>query len=167
MIRLLFWLGYGWRGKAFALTCGMIGFLVVLSVAIPYEPYTPHALEVRPDYACRSAEISIYTTREWRRTWWLHVQHVRVFTQWRDVKTGARFPGFTGPTVPNWDHPTGRVKSDLRVPVPETPAEYELLLAYDIEGGILLAPRHQIVPENPGDWLVSKNTVVVIPDDCE
>jgi hypothetical protein len=161
LVRLIFWLGLGWRGKTFAALCGLIGVVFFASVLLPYEPYESKRLEVMPTSVCHDANVSILTTREWRDTWYQRIEDVRVSTQWQDVETGARYPAFTGPTVPNWSHPTGTVKADIRLPVPSADGEYVLLLSYDIEGGILLAPRHQEVPPNPDKWLHSVNTLNV------
>jgi len=161
IVRWLFWLGYGWRGKAFATMCGLLGAIVMLSVIIPYNAYTVGHLQVIPDHACELEDVGILTTREWHDTWYQNVEEVHVATQWREVDTGARYPAFNGPTFPNWRNPTGTVKADIRLRVPNTEGTYQLLLAYDIEGSVLLAPRHQDVPGPPQNWIVSRNTLTV------
>lgn len=164
-MRAIFWLGKGWRGKAFAVLCGVTGIAFLLSVIVPYQPYESKQLEVIPHVACAGDEIGILTTREWRPTWYQNIDYVRVATQWQATDDAARYPAFTGPTFPNFEQPTGTVKADIRLPVPQTPGEYRLLLAYDIEGDILLAPRHQDVPPEPQDWIRSANTLTV--KDCQ
>jgi hypothetical protein len=161
IVRALFWLGYGWRGKAFAVVCAIIGLSALLSASVPYEPYHPESLRVVPPHACTDEAAKIITTREWRETWYQNIDTVRASAQWRDVNTGAYYPAFNGPTMPEFEHPSGTVTADIRLPVPRAPGEYRLHLQYDIEGGILLAPRHQDVPPDPRDWLTSTNTLKI------
>lgn len=164
IVRALFWLGYGWRGRAFAALCGVLGALFMLSVLLPYQPYDGHGIRVKPAALCGDAEAKLLTTREWSRNWHQSVDSVRVSAQWQDVNTDARYPAFNGPTFPTWSHPTGTVTADIRLPVPTAAGEYKLLLAYDIEGRVLLAPRHQNVPPDPTKWMNSTNTLIV--KDC-
>ncbi len=166
MIRVLFWLGVGWRGKAFALACIFLGVGALLSTLVPYEPYTPIEIRVAPETSCAGVEVGILHTRKWSENWHQNIETVRVSAQWEHAKTGALYPAIDGATsVPKLDQPTGTVKADLRFPTPEAPGTYTLLMQYDIIGGVLLAPRHQDVPPNPRDWLRSTNTLTV--ERCE
>jgi hypothetical protein len=161
IVRAMFWLGHGWRGKAFAVVCGIVGLAAMLSVIIPYNPYTSYELRVEPDKVCAPKYVNLITTREWRETWYQNIETAHVASQWRDVKTGAIYPAFNGPSSPTLSQPRGTVKADIKIPVPRAYGTYRLYVQYNIEGGIMLAPRHQDVPADPDEWLTSVNTVVV------
>lgn len=161
IVRALFWIGYGWRGKAFAIVCGIIGLCAVASAAVPYTPYTSIALEVIPNDTCPVSDVKLKSTRVWRETWYQNIESAHVSGQWQNVRTGALYPAIDAPTSPKLSQPTGTVIADYRIPAPRTPGEYVLLLQYDVTGGVLLAPRHQDVPDDPNDWLHSVNTLTV------
>jgi hypothetical protein len=165
IVRFLFWLGIGWRGKAFAAACAVLGVLCVVSAAIPYEPYRPVGFAADPTAVCADDEVGLVATRVWHETWYQSVGTMHLVAQWRDIDTGAYYPAFNGPIRPKLDEPRGTIKSDVRMPVPTAKGEYRLFLQYDIEGGVLVMPRHQDVPADEAEWLTSDNTLTI--KDCQ
>lgn len=155
-VRTLLWLGP-------LIVIGLIATVLLISSAVPYQPFELYSYVISPDRVCTGAPVTAKVTREFTDSF----TYLRLSETWVTVNVPGYGPdrpieGNASELPPAVLHPTGRqtVPSPLLTTAPPLPGQYRVQIIAQYQG-----TRWGFYPAIGSQTFTSSNTVTVIP--CE